>query len=474
MASRDIAFDYIPGSIRKPGKHIEFNLKLAVRALPGNLQRLVLIGQRLALGPVAASTPVDVFSDAESSTYFGRGSVLGGMVKAALTANPYVQLTCVALDDAAAATAASCTITLTGTATAAGSLGILIGTSQVNAGISAGDTAAVVATAIKAVVDAAPDLPVSASVAAGVVTLTAKNKGTLGNLIKVSTVQLLAAGISAATSAMANGTLDPDIQAALTPLFAGGHDILVSSLIDSANLTKLRTYLDTVSGPMEQRGAIATYALTSTLATATTLAGTINSGRISAALLPGTVSAPWEVAAAYAAVIASEEDPARPLNTLPLTGIAPPPLASRLGRTEQENCLYNGVTPLEVGPGEKVQIVRAITTYTRDPQGVADPSLLDLTTIRSLDYVRKAILQRWVLRFPRDKKSLRTKGRVWSETYDVLGKLEELEIVENVAGNKDKLLVQDDLQDVSRLNVRIPTDIVNGLHVLAGVVDLYL
>ncbi|WP_410499706.1 phage tail sheath subtilisin-like domain-containing protein [Chitinibacter sp. S2-10] len=474
MYSRDITFDTIPGSIRKPGKHIEFNLKLAVRTLPGNLQRLVLIGQRLAVGPVAAAVPVNVFSDAESSTYFGRGSVLGSMVKAALTANPYVQLTCVALDDEPTATAASCTITITGTATTAGSLGVLISNERVNAGIYVGDDAATVAASIKAVIDADPDLPVAATVAAGVVTLTAKNKGELGNQIKVSTVQLLAAGVSAATTAMAGGSLDPDIQNALTPLFAGGHDILASSLNDSANLTKLRDYLDTVSGPLEQRGAIATYALTSTLASATTLASTINSGRITNALLPATVSLPWEVSAAYAAVIAFEEDPARPLNTLPLTGIAPPPLANRLGRTEQENCLYNGVTPLEVGPGEKVQIVRSITTYTKDPQGVADPSLLDITTIRSLDYTRKAILQRWALRFPRDKKTLRTKARVWSETYDVLLKLEELEIVENVVANKDKLIVQDDLQDPSRLNVRIPTDIVNGLHILAGVVDLYL
>ena len=42
-------------------------------------------------------------------------------------------------------------------------------------------------------------------------------------------------------------------------------------------------------------------------------------------------------------------------------------MANRLSRTEQENALRNGVTPLDNGPDGVVQIVRAITTYTKDP-----------------------------------------------------------------------------------------------------------
>lgn len=473
MASPNIAFDTLPSSIRKPGKNFEFNTRLAVRTLPGNLQKLVLIGQRLAAGTVQAGVVTDVFSDAEAGVMFGRGSILHGMVAAALTANPYLQLSAVALDDGAG-TAASCTLTIAGTATAAGTLTAWVGDTRVDSAVSVGDTATAAAAALKAVFDTLPDLPVSAGVAAGVVTLTAKNKGTLGNGIKVSATQTLAAGLTIAASAVAGGATDPDIQPALTALFAAGHHVIGCSLPDAANLTKLRTHLDSVSHALEQRGAVGVYALTSTLAAATTLAGTINSGRISAALLPGTISLPWEVAAAYAALVAFEEDPARPLNTLLLTGIVAPPLANRLSRTEQENCLNNGVTPLEVGPGEKVQIVRAITTYTKDPQGVLDISLLDLTTIRTLDYVRRACRERISLRFPRDKLSARTPAKVWSELYDVLLKLEELEIVEMVEANKAQLLVERDSQDPNRLNARIPCDVVNGLHVFAGRIDLYL
>lgn len=473
MGSANISFDSIPSSIRKPGKYFEFNTKLAVRTLPGNLQKLVLIAQRLATGTVLAGVPTDVFSDAEAGLMFGRGSQLHLMVAAAMAANPYLQLSAIALDDGAG-TAASCTITFTGTATAAGTATLWIGDYRVDLGVSVGDTAANEAAALKALIDTLPDLPMTASVAAAVVTLTAKNKGTLGNQIKVSASMALAAGLTVAASAVAGGATDPDIQAALTPLFAAGHHIVATSLQDSANLTKLRTHLDNVSGSLEQRGTVGVYAQTGTLATATTLAATINSGRISAPLLPGTISLPWEVAAAYAAVLAFEEDPARPLNTLALTGIAAPPLLSRLSRTEQENALNNGVTPLEVGPGEKVQIVRAVTTYTKDPQGILDISLLDITTIRTLDYVRRACRDRISLRFPREKLSQRTPAKVWSELYDVLLKLEELEIVENVEANKGLLIVERDLQDPNRLNARIPSDVVNGLHVFAGRIDLYL
>ena len=133
-----------------------------------------------------------------------------------------------------------------------------------------------------------------------------------------------------------------------------------------------------------------------------------------------------------------------------------------------------GLTPLEVGPGDRVQIVRAISTYTRDPQGVDDVALLDITTIRTLDYVRKACRERISLRFPREKLSERTPDKVRSELLDVLYKLEELEIVEAVDANKAGLIVERDSQDVNRLDAKIPVDVVNGLHVFAGRIDLLL
>lgn len=474
MASPNISFDTLPSSIRKPGKYFEFNTKLAVRTPPSNAQTLCLIGQRMTAGSLAAGVLTNVFSDSEAAQYFGNGSVLHRMVRAAIKANPYVQLSAIALDDNAAGTAATGTITLAGTATAAGTLSAWIGYDRVDVGVSSGDTAAIVAAALQAAIAAKADLPVTAAVAAAVVTLTFRHKGTLGNSVKLSTSFAVTTGLTATVVAMAGGATDPDIQSALTPIFTAGHNILCSALNDSTNLPKLRTHLDGVSHALEQRGARGVYALTSTLAAATTLAGNINSGRIMGVLAPSTQSLSWEVSAAMAAVAAGEEDPARPLNTLALNGIAIIPMANRLSRTEQENALANGVTPLEVGPGDVVQVVRAITTYTKDAQGIADISMLDWTTIGTLDYVRKACRERIALRFPREKLSSRTAPKVRGELLDVLAKLEDLEIVEEVEANKDGVIVERDSQDPNRLNAKIPVDVVNGLHVFAGRIDLLL
>lgn len=472
MSSANISFDNIPSSIRKPGKYFEFNTKLAVRTLPGNLQKTLIVGQRIAAGTIAAGVVTDIFADADAATYFGHGSQLHLMCRAAITANPYLSLQAIAMDDAGAGVAAASTITMTGPAAAAGVLTVKVAGKLVQIAITATDTATAIGAALAAQIALQPDLPVTAAANIGVVTLTAKNKGVQGNNIKIEAVTT-AAGTTATVVAMAAGATDPLLATALATVFAAGHNIIISAWNDATSLTALRTHLDSVSGPMEQRGAIGIYAHTGTLGASTTLASGVNAGRISAPNFK-VPEQPCELAAAYGAVVASEEDPARPLNLLQLTGITAPALADRLSRTEQENALYNGVTPLEVGPGEKVQIVRAITTYTLDPQGIPDISLLDLTTIRTLDYVRKACHERISLRFPREKLSERTAPKVKDQLLDVLYKLEELEIVEQVEANKAGLIVERDLQDPNRLNAKIPTDVVNGLHVFAGRIDLLL
>lgn len=472
MASKNISFDQIPASIRKPGKYFEFNTKLAVRTLPNNLQKMLITAQRLTAGTVAALVPTQVFSDAQAAEYFGNGSTAHLMCRAAIKANPYLDLTVCALDDGAGA-AASGTTTMAGTATSSGVLRLYVGAQKIEIAIATGDTHTAVAAALKAEMDKYPDLPVSGSVALGVVTLTAKNKGTVGLQIDL-TAEITAKGITATVAGMSGGTIDPALSAALAKVFPEQYHVIATPYNDQTSLTTLRDHLDSVSGPMEQRGAVGVYGYDGALASATTLAGQINSGRICGVYLRGTRSPAYELAAAMAAVMAFEEDPARPLNTLELKGIHAPAIDQRFSRTEQENCLNNGVSPLEVGPGEKVQIVRAISTYLKDAQNIADISLLDITTIRTLDYVRKACRERISLRFPREKLSSKTPPKVRSELLDVLRLLEELEIVEEVAANAAGLIVERDLQDPNRLNAKIPTDVVNGLHIFAGRIDLLL
>lgn len=476
MASPNVSFNSIPSSIRKPGKYFEFNTSGAVNALPGNLQRTLIVGQRLASGTIAALVATSVTSDEQAAIAFGRGSIAHLMAKAALTANNYLQLNVITVDDAPAGIAATGSVLLSGPATSSGNVTIKVGNDSAVIAVANGDTAATIAADLVAQIAQQPNLPVTAAIDAANaanIKLTAKNKGLAGNGIVLSMLSQTS-GVAGVVTAMAGGLSDPDIQPALTSIFAAGHDIIAAPFSTQASLTTLRTYLDAVSGPLEQRGAIAAAGWPGTLATATTLAGQINAGRISLGWYNGSVTPAYQIAAAYAAVIASEEDPARPLNTLALTGLDVTDSTLRAGRQDQEAALHNGVTPFEVGPGDVVQITRAITTYTTNAQGVEDPALLDLTTIRILDYMRKAWRQRIALRFPRDKLSQRTPAKVRSELLDVAYKAEDAEIIENVDQWKDNLIVEKDGQSAGQLNSKIPCDAVEGLHVFAAVIDLIL
>ena len=474
MASENVQFSQIPSGVRKPGVYMEFNTANAVSTLPANAQKMLIIAQRLAAGSVAALVPTQVFSATDAANYFGSGSIAHKMVQTAIAENPYLDLTVCALDDAVG-TAAAGTVTIAGPATGPGVLDLSIGNRTIEVAIATADTATVIAASLLAAVTAIPDLPVIATVLAGVLTVTARNLGTVGNQIDLSATTT-AAGMTATVVAMANGAVDPDIATALAKVFPSQYDKIATSFIDQTSLTVLRTHLESVSGPLEQRPGCGIYTLDSSLASATTLAGQVNEGRLVGALLRGTRSPAYEIIAAIAAVWCSEPDPARPLNGLPLRTIAAPDIVFRLSRTEQESCLANGVTPLEVGADGTVQIVRLITTYTKNAQGIADVSLLDATTITSLDYTRRAVRERIALRFPRSKISVKRKTpqRVRGQILDVLHKLETLEILDNVDLYKDQLIVEKDLQNVGQLNARIPANVVPGLHVFAGVIDLYL
>lgn len=473
MSSPNVSFDTIPSGMRKPGQYVEYNTRLAIRNLPTNEQTVIIVSQRLTAGTTPALTPLDIFSADQAATAFGAGSLAHRASVAAIKANPYVSLTVITVDDAAAGQPAKGTVEFVGTATADGAFALFIGSDRVDVSTYLGDTAAMIGARLVDAIAQRTDLPIMATLTDAKVSVTAKNKGEMGNAIVLDQLNQ-STGITATVTNMAGGLNDPDISPALDAVFGATYNIYVSSWNSQTALTKLRDHLKTISNAIEKRSAIGFAGTAATLATGTTLAGSLNAERVSIAWYRGSVRLPAEIAAGYGAVVAGETDPARPLNTLVITGLDVVPVTMRSSRTEQEKALHNGLTPLEVGPGDTVQIVRSITTYTKNSVGVDDPALLDLTTIRTLDYFRKAVVQRIALRFPRDKLSVRTPPKVRSEILDVAYKCEELEILENVDANKAMLVVERDLQDANQCNAAIPADVVNGLHIFAGRIDLIL
>ncbi|PPA30465.1 phage tail protein [Aeromonas jandaei] len=471
----NIQFDTINNSIRKPGVYIEFNTRLAVNTLPGNPQRVLVIGPMLDTGTAEPLKAVQVFSDDEAAQYFGAGSLAANMAAAAITANAYLQLDVIGLEDEDAGVAAGGAVEIAGTATSNGTLSVWIGGEQVAVNVDSGDTPAEIIPALVEAMAQTPALLVAGAydTEASSLTLAARSFGEWGNGITVK-ASTTVSGLTLTVTPMAGGEMDPDIQPALDAVFAAGHNIIICPFSSDEALAALKQHLTATGSALEKRGAVGCAGWTGSLGAGITLASGVNDGRVSMPWYRGSVKLPALLAAAYGAVMASEEDPARPLNTLPLVGMDVVDMGQREGRNEQESALYNGLTPIEVGPGNTVQIVRAISTYTVNAVGVDDPALLDITSIRTLDYVRKACGDRIALRFPREKLSTRTPPKVTSELYDVLVKLEEAEIIENVAANKDKLKVLKNPSDANRLDSTIPSDVVNGLHVFAGRIDMIL
>lgn len=477
--SDPITFAELQVSSRKPGTYIELYTKNAVRGLPGNPQHLLIIAQKTSAGTLAAVTPTQVFSSEEAATYAGRGSAAHLMVKAAIAANRYVDLTLCLLADAGAGAERVQTVTVTGPATGPGELRLYIGNQRIAIAVANADTAIEIAATLNTEIAKYADLPVTAAVGGAgsehIITLTNLHMGTVGNQVDVTT-EITAPGVAAAVAETTPGATDPDIQTALDAVVGEAYELICTHLNDATSAQALRDHLDLVSNGMEMRAGRGVLGYDGLLADAVTLADGINGGRIGLCYLRGTRSPAYEIAAACASAEAAPEfeDPAVPRREVAIKGLHAPAIAQRLSDAEIHSLLYSGVAPMVVGPGEQVQILRFISTYTQNSSGVDDPALLDFNTLAILDYGRKAIRQRLANKFARAKATERNRRNVRSEIFATALKLEEAEIWENVEANKDGLVVIVDPNEPTRFRFRCPADVVNGLHQIYGVIDMIL
>lgn len=471
--TEQISFDTIPAATRVPGRYIEFNTRTAVRGLPTNPQKMLLIASQTAQAKQPALTPIQLFSDADAAELFGAGSWAHRCVTQAFTNNQYLDLTVIGVQDVTSGgIAATGALELAGNAISAGMLTLTIGTEIYQSKIIAGDQIADIQAKIIDLINNSSNSQVIASLEDNSVQLQARNLGEIGNEIYINAI-CTAGGISITAKQMTGGAVNPSIKKALDIVAGKRYHVICSIFNDENNAAALAEHVDSVSNAIEKRGCIGVLGSRNMLANTTAIAHHLNNGRITLAWYKNAFEASALIASGYAAVLAGEEDPAKPLNTLEIKGLSVTPDASWPLWAEFNNALYNGITPLQI-VSNKVQIMRAVSTYTTNTTGTDDPSLLDITTIRTLDYVRDAINQRIGLRFPREKLSDKTPFRVRSEILDVLNQCEEAEILEAVMANKDKLIVQRNASDQNRLDTVIPADIVNGLHVFAARIDLYL
>ena len=183
---------------------VSVNIVNASEAVQNTVQRILLVGQKVAAGSaVSGDLQENIQNDNSEDTLFGANSMIAGMIRAAKKVNKTTIMDAIGLDDAAG-TPATGTITITGTATGAGTLEVIIGSEKnhkYSIAVASGDTPTVIGDAIEAAVLADLDCPVTASNTTGTVTMTADNDGTLGNDIGLA-ISGTVASVSHAVVAM--------------------------------------------------------------------------------------------------------------------------------------------------------------------------------------------------------------------------------------------------------------------------------
>lgn len=484
-----ISFNQIPINIRTPGHFIEIDGSRAQQGLPVMPHKILVLGQRLSTGAVAAGVPTRITSAAAAEAAFGRGSMLCRMFAALKGANDWTESWGLALDDAGAGVAATGTVTLTGPATAAGTLRLYVGGVRVEVGVAAADTANAVATALAAAVNAKSELPVTASANAAVVTLTARNKGEAGNEIDLRLNYWFGdatpAGLSAALVAMASGTGNPDLASAITAMGDEQYHTLVMPYTDAANLALLEAELAARFGPMEMKEGHAFAAKHGSHGTIQTLGDGRNSPHLT--IVGGQKSPTWspEIAAVVAGLDAYETDPARPRQTLAMVGVLAPRPEDRYTRTERNLHLFDGIATYTVDAGGVCRIERLVTTYQENASGVDDTAFLDVETLRTLAYLRYSVRSRIGLKFPRYKladdgtpiapgQAVVTPSVIRAELVALFQEWMEAGLAENLAQFKRDLIVERNGSDPNRVDAVIPPDVINQFRVFAASVQFRL
>jgi len=480
-----IAFNEIPAALRIPGTYVEFDNRLAGNATINF--KVLVIGQRLAAGTVAADIATRVNTGEQAEEYFGRGSMLAEQIKAIKNADKFMETYAIALDEAGAGAAAAGTITATGNATGAGTLAIYIAGKKVLVGVASGDTADEIATAIAAAITADTTLPVNAvvnGVTTNQVDLACKWKGETGNDIDLRMNyydEKTPGGVVMTFGAMAGGTTNPDVTATIAAIGDEWYNWMVMPFTDTANLVVLETELDSRWGPMRQIGARAFAAFSGTHSATGTFGNGRNNPHVTCMGINAASPQPPYIWASVNAIIGAKYlsiDPARPLQRLKLTGIMAPTKETRWTDTERNQLLFDGIATYTVGSDGSVQIERQITTYQLNTSGISDDSYLDINTPETLERIRFEQRAMFAQKYPRHKlaeDSMRVapgqpvmQPKVAKvELLILYTEMEDKGWVQDYAGYKETLNAEVAVDDPARLNIYDSPKLVGQMRVTA-------
>jgi phage tail sheath gpL-like len=415
-----IPFSQIPQTNLTPFYFVEFDNSNT--GVAGNApQNSLLVGQTINAVP---ATIVYVPSANFAANLFGAGSMLARMAAWYYDADPEGTLYAFPLADAGGSAAATGTFAFAGTATANGTLFLMIGGEEVQVGVTTGQTATQIATACVTAINAFTDvngmfLPVTATSSTGTVTLTARNKGTVGNTIGLAlnfygsaNNESTPAGVTVTVTAMASGATDPDLAGLAAAMGQTNYDfIMIGGYTETTQLNEVQTALSFNGGRWgyaQQLFGHAWTAFQSTAGASGTDLLTFGAGRNDPHTCvigyeQASPSPTSEVCAAGVGAFAqaSKAQPARPEQTLVLPGIVAAPTSSRFGFNTVNTLLSTGIAQLTAQPGGGQQWLRSVTTYQQNSFGQTDRSYLDASVLFMIMFYVRQQKANLTQKFPR-------------------------------------------------------------------------
>ncbi|HDM8089808.1 TPA: phage tail sheath subtilisin-like domain-containing protein [Yersinia enterocolitica] len=483
-----IPFTHIPSNLRTPLFFAEFDNSQANTAT--TTQRTLIIGQMLNAGTLPADVPVLVSSVATVAGQCGAGSMLHGQMAAYLANDIAGEIYILPLADTEAMVAATGKITVTTQASATGVISLYIAGIRVQVAAVATDEVAAVATALTAAINTTTSLPVTAAAVDAVITLTAKNKGAHGNTIDLRLNYLGSAGgettpdsLVLAFTPMAGGAGAPELDDALANLQDRTFDFIINPYTDTASLNKIKDFLSDSTGRWSYAEQLYGHSFAAQSGTygQLTAAGELRNDQHASLLgVNGSPTPSYIWSAAYVGAIAQSlrNDPGRPLQTLTISGVLAPPLASRFTLTERNNLLHSGISTVTTADDGTVQVGNIITTYQKNKYGAEDDSYLQIETLFLLMFVTRFLRTQVTSKFARMKlaadgtrfapgSAIITPNIIRAELIAQYQTLEFNGYVQDAKGFAKGLIVEKSASNPNRVDVLWTGVLINQLRIFA-------
>lgn len=483
-----IPFTNIPSNLRTPLFFAEFDNSQANTAT--TTQRTLIMGQMLTDGTLPANIPALVSSVATVAGQCGAGSMLHGQMAAYLANDTAGEIYILPLSDAESMVAATGKITVTTQASATGVISLYIAGIRVQVAVVATDEVAEIATALTSAINAASALPVTAAAVAAVITLTAKNKGAHGNTIDLRLNYLGSAGgettpdsLVLTFTPMAGGAGAPELDDALANLQDRTFDFIINPYTDTASLNKIKEFLSDSTGRWSYAEQLYGHSFAAQSGTygQLTAAGELRNDQHASLLgVNGSPTPSYIWSAAYVGAIAQSlrNDPGRPLQTLAISGVLAPPLASRFTLTERNNLLHSGISTVTVTDDGTVQVENIITTYQKNKYGAEDDSYLQIETLFLLMFVTRFLRTQVTSKFARMKlaangtrfapgSAIITPNVIRAELIAQYQTLEFNGYVQDAKGFAKGLIVEKSASNPNRVDVLWTGVLINQLRIFA-------